>query len=356
MKPLDQNKAHLTDQLTTAVITLDSQLQLSYLNPAAEMLLATSARLALTQTIERLLPGADELARALQRALTTGHAYTEREIQLELPNLHSITVDYTITPLEDGDPHARLLLEMTQVDRQLRIAREEGLLAQNHSVRSLLRGMAHEIKNPLGGLRGAAQLLERELPNEALKEYTQVIIGEADRLRNLLNQMLGPNTPPHKRRVNIHEVLERVYTLVQAECPDNIVLVRDYDPSIPELLADPDMLIQATLNLVRNAAQSLLAGGQIILRSRTQRQVTIGHIRHRLVARIDIIDNGPGIPETIKESIFYPMITGRSDGTGLGLPIAQSLVSQHGGLIEYSSQPDKTVFTIYLPLEQENEH
>ena len=199
----------------------------------------------------------------------------------------------------------------------------------------LVRGMAHEIKNPLSGLRGAAQLLERELHDISLKEYTQVIIDEADRLQNLLNRMLGPNTPPHKQQINIHTVLERVYTLTQAEVSAGIEIARD----------------QAILNIVRNAIHAVGDQGHIIIRSRTQRQVTIGQQRYRLAVRIDIIDDGPGIPATISETIFYPMVTGNPEGTGLGLPIAQSLINQHGGLIECNSQSQHTVFTIFLPLE-----
>jgi two-component system nitrogen regulation sensor histidine kinase GlnL len=298
-----------------------------------------------------LLDGSDFIT-ALQRSLSSRHPYTEREIHLRLHNTHTITIDCTVTPLETpDDPDITLLLEMTQVDRQLRIAREEHLLTQNHTVRMLLRGMAHEIKNPLGGLRGAAQLLERELHDDSLKEYTQVIIDEADRLKNLLNRMLGPNTPPCKKEINIHTVLERVYTLSRAEAPPGVEISRDYDPSIPELYADTEQLIQATLNIVRNAVQAVGDSGHIIIRSRTQRQVTLGQHRHRLAVRIDIIDDGPGIPADIDTTIFYPMVTGRPEGTGLGLPIAQSLINQHGGLIECSSQPQHTAFTLYLPLE-----
>jgi two-component system nitrogen regulation sensor histidine kinase GlnL len=342
--------AHIIDSLNTAVITLDRDLRLCTLNPASEMLLATSARLALGLKFERLIDEGVQFIASLKRAIDDRHTFTERELQLKLHNGNSITVDCTVTRFESPDI-CGLLMEMTQVDRQLRIAREESLLTQSDSVRTLLRGMAHEIKNPLGGLRGAAQLLERELHDASLKEYTQVIIAEADRLQNLLNRMLGPNTPPRKQLINIHTVLERVYTLAQADAAPGIAICRDYDPSIPEINADPELLIQATLNLVNNAVQSVGDSGHITIRSRTQRQVTLGQKHHRLAIRIDIIDDGPGVPATIDETLFYPMITGRADGTGLGLPIAQSLINLHGGLIECTSQPQNTVFTIYLPLE-----
>lgn len=342
--------SHIIDSLNTAVIILDRDMQLYSINPAGEMLLATSARLTLGQAFARLLIDGTEFILSLQRALKDNHAFTEREIQLKLHNGNSITIDCTVTPYNNPQVSG-LLLEMTQVDRHLRIAREENLLTQNHTARTFLRGMAHEIKNPLGGLRGAAQLLERELHDPGLKEYTQIIIAEADRLQNLLDRMLGPKTPPHKHMINIHTVLERVYTLAQAEAGSSVEIIRDYDPSIPEIYADPEQLIQAILNLVRNAAQAIDDSGHITIRSRAQRQVTLRHKRHRLAIRLEIIDDGPGIPETIDETLFYPMVTGRAEGTGLGLPIAQSLINLHGGLIECNSQPGNTVFTIFLPLE-----
>lgn len=351
----DDSPGSLIEHMKTALLSFDDKLCLNYINAAGEILLETSARLVLGQPLRVLFHTAPAFIAAVSNALESGLAYSERETILMLPNMHSTTVNYTVTPIDEPGQRKSLLLEMVQVDRQLRIAREESLLAQNQTVRALMRGMAHEIKNPLGGLRGAAQLLERELPDESLQEYTQVIIDEADRLQNLLDSMLGPKTPPKKRKINIHSVLEHVRTLVQAEANAGITIERDYDPSIPELYGDPEQLIQAILNIVRNAVQSLGESGRIILHTRTQRQVTIGHQRHRLALRIDIIDNGPGIPDKILEDIFYPMVTGRAEGTGLGLPIAQSLINLHNGLIECTSQPQETVFTIFLPLESKHE-
>jgi two-component system, NtrC family, nitrogen regulation sensor histidine kinase GlnL len=341
----------VVENLTTAVVLLDANLRLAYINPAAEMLLALSARQARGMALQELVPRAPGLEQGLQRALASGQGYTERELQLTLPNGHTATVDCTVSPWAEGGEPRGLLLELQQVDRHLRIAREEQLLAQHSATRALVRGLAHEIKNPLGGLRGAAQLLERELAEPGLREYTRIIISEADRLQNLVNRMLGPSTVPRRRGVSIHQVLEHVRSLVQAEAPPRVRILRDYDPSIPNMLADPEQLIQAVLNLVRNAVQAVGGEGEIILRTRTQRQFTIGHQRHRLVARIDVIDNGPGIPPEMIEHIFYPMVTTRAEGTGLGLSIAQSLVNQQGGLIECTSRPGRTVFTLLLPLE-----
>jgi len=350
---------HLMEQINTAILSFDDQLRLKYINSAGEMLLASSMRSILGQKTEQLFPLSPKFTQSLHNSMNSGRPYTEGELHLNLPNMRAITVNCTVTPLDNNSPQGSgLILEMARVDRQLRIAREENLLAQNHTTKTLIRVMAHEIKNPLGGIRGAAQLLERELPNENLKEYTQVIIDEADRLRNLLNRMLGSNTPPQKSMTNIHAVLERVRTLVKAEAPDNITFIRDYDPSIPEVYADPDQLIQAILNIVRNAVQAISANndrGTIKLRSRSESQVTLGPQHHRLVIRLEIIDDGPGIPKDIHETIFYPMVTGRHDGTGLGLPIAQTLINQHDGLIECDRQDDHTIFTLFLPLERDNE-
>ncbi len=346
---------YILENLSTAILLFDKTLRLQQLNPAGEVMLAVSAKQAIGNHVHELIPADDAFIATLKKALDAEQPRTEREVQLHLGHMHTIVVDCTITPIRDENQSVELLVELFQRDRHLRIAREEQLLAQYHTSRTLLRGIAHEINNPLGGLRGAAQLLEQELENEALREYTNVIIGEADRLQNLLRRMLGPNTLPHKKEINIHEVLERVYALSQAESPEGVQIVRNYDPSIPELYADPEQLIQAVLNIVRNAMQALDGHGTITLRTRTQRQFTIGNQRHKLVVRIDIIDNGPGIPPALRDELFYPMVTGRADGTGLGLSISQSLVNQHGGLIECTSQTGETVFTLLLPLETTHE-
>jgi two-component system nitrogen regulation sensor histidine kinase GlnL len=273
----------------------------------------------------------------------------DRELTLE--SMHqSITVNLSATPILELGELTDILIELQQVDRHLRITKEEQLLAQQATSRMLVRGLAHEIKNPLGGLRGAAQLLEQELHDPELKEYTKIIIAESDRLQDLMDKMLGPNKPAHKSLLNIHEVLERVRHLVAVEAGNNIRLQTDYDPSIPELFADKNQIIQALLNVVRNAIQAIQSSGKIILRTRIQRHMTIGRKLYKLVAKIEIIDNGPGIQPGLMGQIFYPMITGRAEGTGLGLSIAQSLINQHNGLIECESEPGNTVFSIYLPL------
>lgn len=344
----------ILENLNTAVLLFNEALELAYINPAGEMLFALSARHIVGQPAGRLFSESQDFVAALTRSLNTGHPYTEHGTRLHMAGQRTVTVDVTVTPLQDRREQ-ELLLELLHVDRHLRIAREENLIAQYNNTRMLMRGMAHEINNPLGGLRGAAQLLERELHDDALKEYTRVIIDEADRLQSLLSRMLGPNAIPVRRCVNIHEVTEHVRALIQAEAGPGVAIQRDYDPSIPETFADPDQLIQAMLNIARNALQALNGKGSILLQTRTQRQFTLGHKTHKLVIQINVIDDGPGIPPDMIEQVFYPMVSGRPGGSGLGLAIAQSIVNQHNGLIECSSRPGKTVFSIILPIEDRHE-
>ncbi|MBA1146633.1 nitrogen regulation protein NR(II) [Ectothiorhodospiraceae bacterium WFHF3C12] len=341
----------LLENLATAVVLIDEHYRVDYLNPAAEVLFRVSTRQTNGQDIRKVVPGFAKLTDAIDRAVAQGATYTERETQIAAGPEHYITVECSVTPMENG----RILLELTALDRHLRISKEHRLIAQNRAIRELIRGLAHEIKNPLGGIRGSAQLLDRELDHDELREYTQVIISEADRLQALVNGLLGPDAQPEKRLVNIHQILERVRHLVQAEAPKGVQISRDYDPSIPDIQVAPDQLIQAVLNIVRNAMQAVGKDGRILLRTRTQRLFTIGNITHKLVARIDIVDNGPGIAPEFQDQIFYPMVTTRAQGSGIGLSIAQTLVSQHGGLVECSSQPGNTTFTISLPLEERDE-
>jgi two-component system nitrogen regulation sensor histidine kinase GlnL len=347
---LTESSPWILDNLTTAVLTFDADLRLTSINPAGEMLFEISAKKAVGQTLAELLPHARLATRTLNQTLESRHPVTARGVPLKLPGHRTITVDCTVTPLTDAGPDA-LLVELTQVDRLLRLARDENMLERQAANRAVMRGLAHEIKNPLGGLRGAAQLLERELPDKALKEYTRIIIHEADRLRNLVDRMMGPHKPLKKKPVNIHEILEHVRKLMLVEVPVGLSLERDYDPSLPEFEGEPEQLIQAVLNIVRNSAEAIQHKGVIHLRTGIERSFTIGQKRRRLVLRADIEDNGPGIPEEIQEHIFYPMVTAKPGGTGLGLSIAQDIVAKHGGLIECHSRPGHTVFSIYLPLE-----
>jgi len=341
----------ILENTNIAILVFDADFRLTYLNPAGEMLFAISMVRAKDNDLDSFFKDSGDFAASVVHAMDSNRPFTERELVFQLPHERRITADCTVTPLAGNEQEAALIIELSQIDRQLRIAREELLLAQHNATRDVIRGMAHEIKNPLGGLRGAAQLLEGELESDELKEYTGIIIQEADRLRNLMNRMLGPNTLPRKKQINIHEQLEHVRQLVNNDSPPGVRIERDYDPSVPELHADPELMIQALLNLVRNAVQAVGENGEITLRTRVQRQITIGPKRHKLMASIEIIDNGPGIAPDMLDKIFYPMVTGHAEGTGLGLPIAQALISQHDGLIECASRPGNTVFTLLIPLE-----
>ena len=340
----------ILESLHSVVMLFDRELRLRYINPAGEMLFEASARHLLDSPIAELIQVDDNLITALQEVIDTAHPFTKHEQKLMLLAQREITVNIVVSTLQEAHGQTELLVEMNPINRLLQITRDENLVNQQKTTRELLRGLAHEVKNPLGGLRGAAQLLEKELPNETLKEYTNVIIREADRLQKLVNQILGPNRMPKVKATNILEMVERVRSLILAEKHHGITIKRDYDPSIPDVEIDPDQLIQSVLNIVRNACQAMNDDGVITLRTRILRNQTIGQETHRLAARIDVIDNGPGIPEKIKENIFFPMITGRAEGSGLGLSIAQSLIQQHGGLIECESEPGKTVFSIILPI------
>jgi two-component system nitrogen regulation sensor histidine kinase GlnL len=340
------------DNLSTAILLFDSNFKLRYINSSAEMLFGISARKVIgSPAVELISCSGSVVHENLEKSLETGQPFTEREHQLFVHEGNEITVDCTVIPIRSGQHVNEFLVEIQQVDRQLRISREEQILSRNQASRALVRGLAHEIKNPLGGLRGAAQLLERELPDPALAEYTQIIIEEADRLQNLVDRMLGPNKIPVMKPVNVHQVLERVCNLVQAETGPGLVINKDYDPSIPDLNADTDQLIQAFLNILRNGVHAAGSHGIIGINTRVLRQFTIGNIRHRLVVSVEISDNGPGIPVDLQERVFFPLVSG-SDGMGLGLSISQTLINRHQGLIEFTSKPGHTVFRVLLPLEQ----
>lgn len=348
----------LLSHQTTAVMLLNELLQVRFLNSAAEAMLSVSGNRAIGQPVHQVIEDFQPALQELGDALLSNQPYTKRETLLKPSHGNSVTVNYTVTPII-GDTESYLLMEFFTLDRWLRISQEENLLWQQQTSKMLTRGFAHEIKNPLGGIRGAAQLLAMELQNRqlddpSLDEYTDIIIGEVDRLSQLVDQMMGPNQPQPFSAVNIHEVLERVRQLLLSESQGDIHIERDYDPSIPELEGNKEQLIQALLNIGLNAQQALTEAGcanpKIVLRSRTERQITIGNQRHRVVCRIDISDNGPGIPAALRDTIFYPMVSSKASGTGLGLTIAQHIINQHQGLIEQHSSAGNTCFTIYIPL------
>ncbi len=350
---LAPNYKQLLDSLNTAVVVVSAKLEIRYLNPAAESLLAISGERSQNSAITNYFVESEAAVESLMTAIQQQHHYTKRRAKWRLHNNRTITVDYSVTPLLEAQG---LAIEIQPLDRLLRISREEAVVSAQETTRNLVRGLAHEIKNPLGGIRGAAQLLSRELPDNQLSEYTDVIIDESDRLRNLVDRMMGPRQLPKWSAVNIHEVIERVATLISAESKGRITINRDYDPSIPSLPGDAELLIQSLLNIARNAMQAMTEADThkptLTLRTRIQRQFSIGRHNYPLVCRIDMHDNGPGIPTDIIENIFYPMISGRAEGSGLGLAISQQLINQHNGLVECDSRPGSTNFSIYLPMEQ----
>ncbi len=337
----------MLDHLATAVILLDEALQLIYLNPAAENLFEVSGNNLFGHTLQAVFTETAQLSSAMQRAQQNHASYIEHDLTLVTHGQNKLHVRCTVTPMQAD----KLLLEFHPMDRPLKLAREEQILDQTQANRLLLRNLAHEIKNPLGGIRGAAQLLEQELEKPGLHEYTQVIIQEADRLRSLMEKLLTPQGQTRHSSLNIHEVLERVRSVVLAEMSEDLIIRRDYDTSLPALIGDKEQLIQVVLNIVRNAAQAMHGHGKIILRTRIARQVTLFKKRHKLAVMVQIIDNGPGIQPELRDTIFYPLVSGRADGHGLGLTLAQDFVSQHQGTIEFESEPGCTRFTVMLPLQ-----
>ena len=342
------------DALATAVVLLDMKLVVRYLNPAAENLLAISANNIVGTPLDRLITDPELMASAVKYARENNCSYTQHELPLTITGHPRLEVSCTITPMELSELTG-FLIELSPLQQQLRIAREERLMDQSTQTRELIRNLAHEIKNPLGALRGAAQLLDRELERPELHEYTQVIMKEADRLQSLMDRLLTPHRLPQITHFNIHEALERVRTLLLAEFPDGITINPDYDVSLPSLMADREQIIQALLNIARNGAQAMQGKGRIILRTRVARRVTLAKKMHRLALMVNIIDNGPGIPEELKDKIFFPLVSGREGGHGIGLTIAQTFVSQHHGAIEVESRPGETRFSILFPISNEAE-
>jgi len=336
--------------LSTAVVMLDHKMEIVFANQAAENMLHESAAQMTGRSLAEIILNGEDLLVTVRKAVAASQLYTRRQMTLSIPGKGEVTADITVTPIEDTQ---QALVEFVPMDRYLRIDRDAAIKEHHDVTRQMVRGFAHEVKNPLGGIKGSARLLERELPDKSLQEYTNIIIEETDRLTLLVDRMLGPNTPPELRLITIHEVLERAAKLIELESDDALIVVRDYDPSIPEISIDPELMVQALLNVVRNAMQCLEGTPHpvITLVTRIERQFTIAGERHRTVLKVEVCDNGPGIPPEIQEHLFYPMITARPGGTGLGLTFAQSIISQHKGMIEFESEPGDTIFRILIPLE-----
>ena len=351
-----QERAHqLIDNIFTTVMVFDENLRLISINAAGENLLLLSQRKICGLTIDEFMPGADNFSRIVRRALKSKQPYMEWGMELLQLNRATVIVDCMLTPLLIDDECHEVIVELVDAHSHAKVRREESLSILHDAAHQSLQGMAHEIKNPLGGLRGAAQLLEKELDGNDLTEYTQIIINEADRLRNLVDRMITPNAKQFLSDVNIHEVLEYIVNLVDADESVPVNVTRDYDPSLPSIYGDREQLIQAFLNIIRNATQALSQGGNISVRSRITRRITIRQHYYKIAVQIEVIDDGPGVPEEIERGMFYPLVTGRAEGSGLGLSISQSLIQAHGGLIEYERANEQTIFRVLLPLQQRDD-
>ncbi len=342
--------AAILDNMVTATLLLDENLVIRYANPATEPLFSQSRKRMVDKPLSQLIQHASMDLALFAQPLQSGQSITDSDVTFVVEG-KPLMLEVTTSPLSLGKK-LMLLIEMRKTDHQRRLTQELNQHAQQQAAKLLIRGLAHEIKNPLGGLRGAAQLLEKRLQEPSLTEYTQIIIEQADRLRALVDRLLGPQKPGRKQQQNLHLVLEKVRQLVELESGPNVVIERDYDPSLPEILMDTDQIEQALLNIVSNAAQILKdqKAARITLKTRTVHQANIHGKRYKLAARVEIIDNGPGIPPELQDTLFYPMVSGREGGTGLGLSIAQNLIDQHGGKVDAESWPGHTGFTIYLPI------
>jgi two-component system nitrogen regulation sensor histidine kinase GlnL len=345
------------DLLASAVLVLDADGCITYANPAAENLLESSLKVMQHQRLTEMFLNGDKLQDIFNQAVAHHFDDKRQDLVLERAGRDPLQVHVIVTALDD--PQAPVLIELRENVQQLKLDREERLIDQSQANKELIRNLAHEIKNPLGGIRGAAQLLELELPERqlsGLREYTQVIIKEADRLQTLVDRLLAPHRRPHiVGDVNIHEVFERVRSLIMAEFPNGLTIKRDYDLSVPEFRGDKEQLIQAVLNIAHNAAQALakrIESGDAVLtfQTRVARQVTLVKVRYRLALDLHIMDNGPGIPPEIQNRIFYPLVSGRDGGSGLGLTLAQTFIQQHMGVIECESRPGCTDFRLLIPL------
>jgi len=332
--------------MTIALVALDERLVVTFLNLSAQNLLGVSERQAVGRGLGEILHSADELVELCERVIRSGITIGLRDLSARVSG-RDLSLDCRASPLDNG---SGLLLEISDRSRDRSIRREAELASQQKVSRRIVRQLAHEVKNPLGGMRGAAQLLERRLPTKELRRYTSIIIEEADRLAGLVDRALRAAGQRHVEEVSLHRITEHVAELIEAEAPPGVELVRDYDPSLPPLMVDRNQIIQALLNVARNALQAVPERGRIIIRTRALSNFTIGGHPHRLVLSAEIEDNGPGIPEDLQEKVFYPLVTSKNSGSGIGLTIAQELVSANGGAIEFESRPGKTVFRVRLPV------
>jgi two-component system nitrogen regulation sensor histidine kinase GlnL len=351
------NLENLLDNLSTAVLLLDDSFNIQYANHAAQSVFDRGFNLLVGCSVYQYIVHSTLDLDRFSVDSQHGEAFSDSEVQISFSDGRHILADVSATQMVER--HGKqILLEIRLIQQQKKISQETHQWAQQQAARELVRGLAHEIKNPLGGIRGAAQLLEKQLISADQKEFTTVIIEQSDRLTNLVDRLLGPNARPNFRWQNIHQVIEKICTLVSLDLSHDIKIVRDYDPSIPDINIDQDMIQQAALNIVRNSVQVLTetptVDAQIKIITRIERHVIIHGVTFPLCAKIQLIDNGPGIPTELKDTLFYPMVTSKKHGTGLGLSISQTLIGHHRGKIEVDSWPGNTEFTLYLPIDKKD--
>ena len=341
---------NIGEGLATAVLVVDEKQKILLMNTAIEDLLLMSRRSIVNKHLDEIFLQLDELNDLILLAEKYQSRYTLRELNFEYPR--QFEADITATPLHEIDGKFVTILEISRTDRISRLARETRNIEQQETNRLMMRSMSHEIKNPLSGIRGAAQLLSTELADPELQEFTGIIIRESDRLTNLVNRVMGSHRQYAVEELNIHFVTEHVLKLLCASAPIGLEIIRDYDPSLPEIIGDEEQLIQAVMNIVNNAleAQSENIDTTIGIQTRLERNFTIGKILHRNLIRLRIWDHGQGVPEKIRAQIFNPMITGRAEGTGLGLSITQEIIQRHGGSVSLENFQENTCFVIYLPI------
>lgn len=341
----------ILENVGVALVVCDEQMVVQHVNSACENLLGVSRRYLVRRPLTQTIVTEANLQAMVRRSLNNDSRYTLREIELMDPL--DVEVDITITPMLVDGGQRFVTLELNRTDRINRLARENSNIEQQKTNRLIMRSLSHEIKNPLSGLRGAAQLLDAELSNQELKEFTGIIIKESDRLTNLVNRVMGSHRQYAQEPVNIHYVIEHVARLVAVSEGDDVTIKRDYDPSLPEFSGDVEQMIQAVLNVVKNAIEAQSGQGDITVgfRTRLERNFTIDKELHRNLIKLQIWDKGPGVPGSLKAILFNPMITGRAEGTGLGLAIAQEIIQRHNGLINLEKYNDHTCFAVYLPLQ-----
>lgn len=354
---MTQQPLQLLEQLVTAVLTLDHRGHICYANAAAESLLAGSSRRLQGAPLESLLRYSSVDFQLLYEAYTNQQSVSDSDVIWVLHDGKQMTLELVVSPCDLAHGQAGQLVELRQVDLIRRLNQEQTQQHQLAAAQQLVRGLAHEIKNPLGGIRGAAQLLDAKLANPQFEEYTQLIIKQADRLRMLVDRLLGPNKPGQRSAVNVHQLIERSLQIVTLDQAERVAVRKDYDPSLPDIVIVEHQIEQVVLNILQNAMQALrdTEHGEVVLKTRVVHQETIYGKRYRQCLLISVIDSGPGVHADLKDTLFYPLVTGREGGTGLGLSIAQSLVHQHAGKIELNSRPGRTEFTIYLPYEPDTE-